>query len=133
MHEIVTLQFGSQSNYLGTHFWNTQVSTLQCLHQSFFGSSFAPGGILVCLAALLWGGRVLSSLRHQIRGEFIPLLDIRRPRAQNPRVNKPFLMSSFYRNPTLRMDRRPSLLSIMTFISEPGLLQMDPTRSPLEH
>jgi hypothetical protein len=27
MHEIVTLQFGSQSNYLGTHFWNTQVST----------------------------------------------------------------------------------------------------------
>ena len=27
MHEIVTLQFGSQSNYLGTHFWNTQVRT----------------------------------------------------------------------------------------------------------
>ncbi|KAF2624888.1 protein DML1 [Macroventuria anomochaeta] len=26
MHEIVTLQFGSQSNYLGTHFWNTQES-----------------------------------------------------------------------------------------------------------
>jgi hypothetical protein len=26
MHEIVTLQFGKQSNYLGTHFWNTQVS-----------------------------------------------------------------------------------------------------------
>lgn len=25
MHEIVTLQFGKQSNYLGTHFWNTQV------------------------------------------------------------------------------------------------------------
>jgi hypothetical protein len=25
MHEIVTLQFGRQSNYLGTHFWNTQV------------------------------------------------------------------------------------------------------------
>lgn len=25
MHEIVTLQFGQQSNYLGTHFWNTQV------------------------------------------------------------------------------------------------------------
>jgi hypothetical protein len=24
MHEIVTLQFGTQSNYLGTHFWNTQ-------------------------------------------------------------------------------------------------------------
>lgn len=28
MHEIVTLQFGQQSNYLGTHFWNTQVDTL---------------------------------------------------------------------------------------------------------
>ncbi|XPS75755.1 mtDNA inheritance, partitioning of the mitochondrial organelle [Ascochyta lentis] len=26
MHEIVTLQFGSQSNHLGTHFWNTQES-----------------------------------------------------------------------------------------------------------
>ncbi|KAL6706061.1 mtDNA inheritance, partitioning of the mitochondrial organelle [Coniothyrium glycines] len=24
MHEIVTLQFGQQSNYLGTHYWNTQ-------------------------------------------------------------------------------------------------------------
>jgi hypothetical protein len=27
MHEIVTLQFGQQSNYLGTHFWNTQVGS----------------------------------------------------------------------------------------------------------
>lgn len=27
MHEIVTLQFGTQSNYLGSHFWNTQAST----------------------------------------------------------------------------------------------------------
>ncbi|QDS77731.1 hypothetical protein FKW77_004446 [Venturia effusa] len=26
MHEIVTLQFGNQSNYLGTHFWNEQES-----------------------------------------------------------------------------------------------------------
>ncbi|OCK74685.1 tubulin nucleotide-binding domain-like protein [Lepidopterella palustris CBS 459.81] len=26
MHEIVTLQFGQQSNYLGTHFWNAQES-----------------------------------------------------------------------------------------------------------
>ncbi|KAF2203076.1 mtDNA inheritance protein dml1 [Delitschia confertaspora ATCC 74209] len=26
MHEIVTLQFGQQSNFLGTHFWNTQES-----------------------------------------------------------------------------------------------------------
>jgi len=25
MHEIVTLQFGQQSNYIGTHYWNTQV------------------------------------------------------------------------------------------------------------
>jgi len=25
MHEIVTLQFGQRSNYLATHFWNTQV------------------------------------------------------------------------------------------------------------
>jgi hypothetical protein len=28
MHEIVTLQFGRQSNYLGTHFWNTQVRAI---------------------------------------------------------------------------------------------------------
>lgn len=26
MHEIVTLQFGQQANYLGTHYWNTQES-----------------------------------------------------------------------------------------------------------
>ena len=26
MHEIVTLQFGKQSNYIGTHFWNAQES-----------------------------------------------------------------------------------------------------------
>ncbi|KAF2641797.1 tubulin nucleotide-binding domain-like protein [Massarina eburnea CBS 473.64] len=26
MHEIITLQFGQRSNYLGTHFWNTQES-----------------------------------------------------------------------------------------------------------
>lgn len=25
MHEVVTLQFGQQANYLGTHYWNTQV------------------------------------------------------------------------------------------------------------
>lgn len=28
MREIVTLQFGQQSNYVGTHFWNTQVCHL---------------------------------------------------------------------------------------------------------
>ncbi|KAL1302654.1 hypothetical protein AAFC00_003021 [Neodothiora populina] len=26
MHEVVTLQFGQQANYVGTHFWNTQES-----------------------------------------------------------------------------------------------------------
>jgi len=26
MHEIVTVQVGQQANFLGTHFWNTQVS-----------------------------------------------------------------------------------------------------------
>ncbi len=25
MHEIITLQLGQRSNYLATHFWNTQV------------------------------------------------------------------------------------------------------------
>lgn len=24
-HEIITLQFGNYANYVGTHFWNTQV------------------------------------------------------------------------------------------------------------
>jgi hypothetical protein len=35
MREIVTLQFGEQSNYLGTHFWNTQVSALPHSHARF--------------------------------------------------------------------------------------------------
>lgn len=26
MHEIITLQLGQRANYLGTHFWNIQVS-----------------------------------------------------------------------------------------------------------
>ncbi len=30
MHEVVTLQFGQRVNYLATHFWNIQVSSL-CL------------------------------------------------------------------------------------------------------
>ena len=30
MHEIVTLQIGSQANYLGTHFWNAQVCKVLC-------------------------------------------------------------------------------------------------------
>jgi hypothetical protein len=30
MHEIITLQFGQKSNYLATHFWNTQV-----VHKSY--------------------------------------------------------------------------------------------------
>lgn len=29
MHEIITLQFGHYSNFVGTHFWNTQVLTEQ--------------------------------------------------------------------------------------------------------
>lgn len=32
MHEIVTLQFGNQSNYLGTHFWNEQVNLTYAYH-----------------------------------------------------------------------------------------------------
>lgn len=26
MHEVITLQFGQKANYVGTHFWNAQVS-----------------------------------------------------------------------------------------------------------
>ena len=29
MHEIVTLQLGQRSNYLATHFWNTQARSPQ--------------------------------------------------------------------------------------------------------
>ncbi len=38
MHEIVTLQFGQQSNYLGTHFWNIQVRMLYLI---FFCAALA--------------------------------------------------------------------------------------------
>lgn len=31
MHEIITLQLGQRSNYLATHFWNTQASALKGL------------------------------------------------------------------------------------------------------
>lgn len=50
MHEIVTLQFGSQSNYLGTHFWNTQVSTYTRSPERFvFRSIFACKAFLSLL------------------------------------------------------------------------------------
>lgn len=32
MHEIVTLQFGQQANYVGTHYWNTQVRQVLVLN-----------------------------------------------------------------------------------------------------
>lgn len=28
MHEVITVQLGQQSNYLATHFWNAQASSL---------------------------------------------------------------------------------------------------------
>jgi hypothetical protein len=42
MHEIVTLQFGEQSNYLGTHFWNTQVSALPSPFFTYLTAFFGP-------------------------------------------------------------------------------------------
>ncbi|KAF2728617.1 protein DML1 [Polyplosphaeria fusca] len=52
MHEIVTLQFGQQSNYLGTHFWNTQESYFTyppepespVNHDILFRGGIAPDG-----------------------------------------------------------------------------------------
>ncbi|KAF2647791.1 protein DML1 [Lophiostoma macrostomum CBS 122681] len=52
MHEIVTLQFGQQSNYLGTHFWNTQESYFtyppepesSVNHDILFRPGIAPDG-----------------------------------------------------------------------------------------
>ncbi|KAJ1954268.1 mtDNA inheritance, partitioning of the mitochondrial organelle, partial [Dipsacomyces acuminosporus] len=28
MHEVITLQFGENANYVGTHFWNTQEANI---------------------------------------------------------------------------------------------------------
>lgn len=33
MHEIITVQLGHHANFLGTHFWNTQVKSRR-LHRS---------------------------------------------------------------------------------------------------
>ncbi|KAL1598691.1 mtDNA inheritance, partitioning of the mitochondrial organelle [Paraconiothyrium brasiliense] len=52
MHEILTLQFGQQSNYLGTHFWNTQESYFTyppedespVNHDIHFRAGIAPDG-----------------------------------------------------------------------------------------
>lgn len=52
MHEIVTLQFGSRANYLGTHFWNTQVSDvihfpgLVYVHDSISRHEITTSGLL---------------------------------------------------------------------------------------
>ncbi|EPE36710.1 Tubulin nucleotide-binding protein [Glarea lozoyensis ATCC 20868] len=47
MHEIITLQFGQKSNYLATHFWNTQESyfTYSAEEESFVDHDvhFRPG------------------------------------------------------------------------------------------
>lgn len=32
MREIVSLQLGQLGNYTATHFWNTQVASLTCVH-----------------------------------------------------------------------------------------------------
>ncbi|KAK4192026.1 tubulin domain-containing protein [Podospora australis] len=52
MHEIITIQLGQQSNYLGTHFWNTQESyfsynedeTPVIDHDVHFRPGIAPDG-----------------------------------------------------------------------------------------
>jgi hypothetical protein len=49
MHEIVTLQFGQQSNYLGTHFWNTQVNKFQPNSYHIFLTQFQ--GIILYIPA----------------------------------------------------------------------------------
>jgi hypothetical protein len=52
MREIVTLQFGERSNYLGTHFWNTQASALflDCnLHPEPFHLSSVRTWLLQCM------------------------------------------------------------------------------------
>lgn len=52
MHEIITLQLGQRSNYLATHFWNTQVAL--ALSSPWFYCWFSkwltvPPGILLYL------------------------------------------------------------------------------------
>lgn len=79
MHEIVTLQFGTQSNYLGTHFWNTQVgsrSHASSIQQTYIQSICTHLALsLVCYDARLWRRRVLVSIRHSlIRGRLISVL-----------------------------------------------------------
>lgn len=55
MHEIVTLQFGQQANYLGTHYWNTQVGKcLPILNPHGVGLTYATGILL----HLRWAGRL---------------------------------------------------------------------------
>jgi len=44
MHEIVTIQIGSQSNFLGTHFWNAQV--LRFRHNTHMYTSDIWAGII---------------------------------------------------------------------------------------
>lgn len=47
MHEIVTIQIGQQANFLGTHFWNAQVSDiLTYAFQASVNSALAPGVLL---------------------------------------------------------------------------------------
>jgi len=47
MHEIVTLQFGQQANYLGTHYWNTQVGKCLPVHNTpNIGLTHAAGVLL---------------------------------------------------------------------------------------
>ncbi|KAF2160933.1 hypothetical protein M409DRAFT_28539 [Zasmidium cellare ATCC 36951] len=47
MHEVVTLQFGQQANYIGTHYWNTQESYFTYSGEEEFpvnhDISFRPG------------------------------------------------------------------------------------------
>lgn len=66
MREIVTLQFGERSNYLGTHFWNTQVSCTASIsiiahHCSItsFKITITKDATACLVLTLVWGGRVL--------------------------------------------------------------------------
>jgi hypothetical protein len=39
MHEVITLQLGQRSNYIATHFWNTQVRALPSF---FYNTDISP-------------------------------------------------------------------------------------------
>jgi hypothetical protein len=75
MHEIITVQLGQKSNYLATHFWNTQVWFTEYAVHLTLTKAFRNHISLI---------RIVSDPLLTMMCTFVPELALMAPRPSHP-------------------------------------------------